>query len=162
MYYAMRSNNYEAIKLLAGAKVSLDEEDDEGDSPIIYSVRRNNIECVIALARAGADLNKVERHSLKTPLMLALNKRYPHMIRILIDYGASLNQGHESPETALTPCSSRNIARTPSSETFSSNVSRTAIELNALEELIILLENGADISDPDIFGQVMTERTSRL
>lgn len=110
-----------------------------GLTPLLYAVRENCLDCVVALLDAGADINKPDPDNV-SPLILALvNMRYDIAVT-LIERGADINQWdyfgrtplYAAVDTHLLPGRS-NRGDLPAVEKHS-----------ALEVANILLEKGAN------------------
>jgi ankyrin repeat protein len=59
-----------------------------GLTPLLYAARAGCLGCVSAMVEAGADLDRPDPDGM-TPMMMALDNRYPGVARYLLDHGAN-------------------------------------------------------------------------
>jgi ankyrin repeat protein len=94
-------------------QVYLEEQDAEGNTPLLIFAERGDEEAVARLIAAGANINHQNQLG-RTALMIAVNEaakryakdesKYINIVRLLIDAGAALDTQNEYGSTALMEC----------------------------------------------------------
>ncbi|SCO92664.1 uncharacterized protein FRV6_16792 [Fusarium oxysporum] len=77
------------VDLLLNAGVDTEAPDGLGRTPIFVAIRQGNVSLIQRLIRAGADINAVEQFSGKTPIVVAQNNNYRHIVKLLQDNNTS-------------------------------------------------------------------------
>ena len=92
--YAAYKENVDCVKKLiaAGADVNNASQDNEGEgnTPLIAAIKVWNVECVRELVQAGADLNIPDKNG-QTALMITSGDRRPELFPVLMKAGAEVN-----------------------------------------------------------------------
>ncbi|KAH8676615.1 ankyrin repeat-containing domain protein [Tricladium varicosporioides] len=107
----------------------MNEQDSEGYTPLMYAIRRNNVEAARLVIEHGGDVNYQFEYGSQatTPLICAMQKNGSEMVALLLTYGANVNTPNWRGQTPLL----------------------IASMMNNLESAKLLLQNGAkrDIKD---------------
>ena len=128
MKAANKTDDVKCLQLLLQAGIPITARDNSGRTALIAALAGNKVENVRLLVDAGANVNiKLSENNLSTPLMLACLNCDTEIIKILVDASASINATDKFGYTALM----------------------IAIELNKIDVIELLLENGAKV-DADI------------
>ena len=95
---AEKGSTFLLYKLIKSNKdgINLNEINDNGDTGLHILTRKENIECLNLLIRAGCDLN-LRNNKLKTPLMMAIDKKNNEIVEFLIKEGANVNIYNDIP-----------------------------------------------------------------
>lgn len=101
--YTVANGNVEAARKLLnrGAVLGINEYDPDHNNPIITAVARNDLPMVIELITNGARFDVNDKQG-NTPLMIAVQKNYPEIVKKLINYGALPNNQDSSLAIAAT------------------------------------------------------------
>ncbi|KAH6675716.1 ankyrin repeat-containing domain protein, partial [Halenospora varia] len=112
--------------------VDMNEQDTQGYTPLMYAIRRNNVEAARLVIEHGGNVNyQFEQGSqTTTPLICAIQKNGSEMVALLLSYGANVNTPNWRGQTPLL----------------------IASMMNNLELAKLLLQNGArnDVKDGDL------------
>ncbi len=102
---AVKNGDYELAEALIYSDAPLNEEDDKGDSALIWSIRESanhpqNIKILELLLKKGADLNK-QNTAGDTPLITAAQENNLEAIELLLSYKPDLDIENQNLNTAL-------------------------------------------------------------
>ncbi|KAJ1349872.1 hypothetical protein KIN20_005533 [Parelaphostrongylus tenuis] len=97
---AARSNNVQAVKILAADVDVIDETDNEGWSALLNAAHKGHAEVTKILLENGAAVDLPDLMGW-SPLMWAVYKCHPEVVDLLLQYGAHVNLIDE--EDGLTP-----------------------------------------------------------
>jgi ankyrin repeat protein len=100
---AARAGDWDGVKALLakgarGEQVNIP--DSDGNRPLHWAIRVDEVEIAQLLIRAGADVRLANRLGV-TPLYIAANNGNPVMVRLLLEAGANPNQTDTTGETIL-------------------------------------------------------------
>ncbi len=102
LFYACnweRSDSYVEYLIRLGAEVTA--RDDDNNTPLHWTARHSNFECLCALVKSGADLNAVNKNG-ETPLhCAAMSYDVFEITQVLIKKGADLSLRNAKGQTAL-------------------------------------------------------------
>ncbi len=84
----------EGVKLLIEAGADLNQDIDDGATPLYIASQEDHNKVVAILVKAGADLNQA-RYDGATPLFIASQKGLVEVVETLVKAGADLNQGYD-------------------------------------------------------------------
>lgn len=88
--------------------LNLDIYDEQGDTPLIYSIRANNIEMVQYLL-LNCNINKATLKYQNTPLMIAVQYQHIECVKLLLQKGADVLMENASGWTAFNLCNNSDI-----------------------------------------------------
>ena len=88
---AAAKGNVNAIERLSVSGDDVNEMDDVGITPLIYAVKGNQKEALLALIKSGANINIGDLEFGNTPLSHAILQGNTKLIRILVDKGADVD-----------------------------------------------------------------------
>src|SRR5262247_189414 len=124
---AARRGDADAIRTLLGSKsVDVNAPAADGSTALEWAVRRDDVQMVDALIRAGANVRGANAFGVQ-PLAIAAEKGNADVLRLLLSAGADPNAGLSEGETALM----------------------TAARAGKVDPIKVLLEHGADFSARD-------------
>ena len=144
-----------------GAGLNLPEED--GDTPLMFAVKLDHIQCVNAMIKAGADLNAVDIRGNSIITSPIINGIQPKYVDLLIKAGVNVNQPNESGKTPLMRAASYglpdtlNMLLTAGADVNTRDKSNiSALDFAALhsysESVETLVKAGADVNNIDTLG----------
>ncbi|MGZ5286637.1 MAG: ankyrin repeat domain-containing protein [Flavisolibacter sp.] len=117
---AIRNNDTRLLQKLLKSKASINQPDEEGDTPLMLAALYGNTSTLQWLLQKGADPNKTNKDG-ETPFMWAIHDL--EKLKILLQYGADLNAlAHTGNSALLIGC----------------------VGANQYELVSFLLQNGAD------------------
>ncbi len=88
---AIKSSSIQRVSQLIKDGVDVNEQDEEGNSPIHYSIRENStVEILQLLIKNDALVNKLDAN-LETPIHIAIDKKKGDFIKLLVNNSADLN-----------------------------------------------------------------------
>lgn len=87
----VKQKTNETAKVLIAAGANLNERTSDGYTPLYLAVRHKDAELVIALLKAGADVNWVDRSNYHHALLL--DSETPEITKALLEAGADVNSG---------------------------------------------------------------------
>ncbi len=90
---------YTKLFLILGADVNA--QDKDGQTPLIWAFRNNNIDLVKTLIAAGADVNAQDKDG-QTPLIWASLNRDNNLAKTLVEAGADVNAANKNGKTPLS------------------------------------------------------------
>ena len=104
---AFKAGQLERVKALLDAGAAVDQEDDEGDTPLILASILGNLEVAKALLDAGAAVDQAADNDKRaTPLLAALifwdSEVVIEMVKALLDAGAAVDQADNDGNTPLS------------------------------------------------------------
>lgn len=121
----------------------------DGETALHLVTRAGNIEAATLLLKAGAQVDAREQLGEQTPLMWAVVRRHPAMVKFLLEHGADVNA-----RSAI-----RDYQRVATAESRAKSLDRGgftplmyAARENCRECADILIEHGADVNMPDPAG----------
>ncbi len=101
VFSAAEDGDLEALRDRIARGDDVDEEDEDGDTPLIWACNLGHHECARALIEAGAAVDKVSCCG-RTPLMTAFVYGHHEIVQALIDAGAAMDVVTNDGGTALT------------------------------------------------------------
>ncbi|MDX1563338.1 MAG: ankyrin repeat domain-containing protein, partial [Gammaproteobacteria bacterium] len=139
----------EAIRLLLAAGADADSPNAEGQTALMTVARTGNVEAAKLLLDHGATVDARESWGGQTALMWASARRHPPMMELLIEHGAdiearSIHRDYQRHVTAE--------GRPKSLDSGGFTPLLYAARENCIACAEVLLENGADINNPDPDG----------
>ena len=152
------SKNCEMLNLLLRAGAKINNTDDEGFTPLMLAVRRNNIDIAISLIVNGALLNTHDWLLGRTPLILAAFFKRSEIVQALLKKGASANEEDYEGWTPLhwavyigNPFLVHKIKKKSNSISPSEYANQTAYDIrmnewNRLNIVKLLIMKGADVN----------------
>ena len=84
---AVLLNNLDMVQVLIDADVDINETDDDGDTALMWAIRRNYNKIVNILINAGSDVN-CENNDEETPLSIARENGNNYLVGVLHKAGA--------------------------------------------------------------------------
>lgn len=90
LIYFVRNHNIESVKRLINVGVDLNEQDNDGTTPLTWAASNSYIQIIKLLVNAGADLN-IQNNKGQTSLIIAAAYASIEAIVLLIDGGADWN-----------------------------------------------------------------------
>ena len=101
LHQSCSNGQSEAVKaMLAGKDVDINALNDQGRTPVFFSVMQDNLLITELLLEAGADVN-IRDHQGNAPLHLAAENENEYITRKLLEHGARIDERNKDGETAL-------------------------------------------------------------
>jgi hypothetical protein len=88
IYYCVRDNKLETVKLMIELGTNINIEDVYGQTCLFYAIRENHFEIVELLIQKGANVNQVDKKK-RTPYSYAEKFNYQNICDLLIQNGAN-------------------------------------------------------------------------
>ncbi len=106
MIHACKDGSSEILQFLCQQGVSINNCDEDGDTPLCLASRNNHISCVKILLQNKADINQQALHNY-TALHCAVEKKFFDIFKLLVQHGADLDlctvEGWTAVRLALLP-----------------------------------------------------------
>ena len=88
IYYCVRDNKIETVKLMIELGTNINIEDEYGQNCLFYAIRENHFEIVELLIQKGANVNQVDKKK-RTPYSFAEKFNYQNICDLLLQSGAN-------------------------------------------------------------------------
>ena len=88
IYYCVRDNKIETVKLMIELGTNINIEDEYGQNCLFYAIRENHFEIVELLIQKGANVNQVDKKK-RTPYSFAEKYNYQNICDLLLQNGAN-------------------------------------------------------------------------
>ena len=88
IYYCVRDNKIETVKLMIELGTNINIEDEYGQNCLFYAIRENHFEIVELLIQKGANVNQVDKKK-RTPYSFAEKFNYQNRCDLLLQSGAN-------------------------------------------------------------------------
>jgi len=92
--------NDDIINYLIDHGADVNEINRQGDTPLIYAIRKGKIEVIKALIKHGADINRKTNFG-STPLITALFEKNDTIVKYLLNHGVDINERSNDNSTPL-------------------------------------------------------------
>jgi len=112
-----------------------------GLTPLLFAARQGNIESVVALLRAGADIGQASQGDHTSPLLMAVINGHFDLARMLLERGASPNQASDA---GATPLYAALNVQWSAKSLYPQPTAHTHQKTTYLELMVALLNAGAD------------------
>jgi ankyrin repeat protein len=109
---AAESGDAGTIRTLLARGADANGKDSHGLTPLVRAARRGNYDAALALLDGGADPNLYDSVSTRpawSPLMNAVHKSQPRIVRLLIERGADVNARSADGTSPLALCEQKDI-----------------------------------------------------
>src|SRR6056297_1123881 len=132
LFKYIRNNNIDAIREYVIKNFdAIEEINEDGDSPLIYTVKQGKPYIAKALIDLGANVNFISENG-ETALSAAVKSEKPYYINLFIIHGAKIKMKNKKGQTLLM---------------YAANMNQDTLAAH------LLLEAGADINQKDVSGQ---------
>lgn len=109
LHFAATLNNYALIGLLFRYNANVHARNHAGYTPLHVAAQNGNEASATALFLCGADLNAKEIYCGYSPLHLAIIGQFEHVVKVIVSFGAKINQSDDCGLTGFDRCSSKEI-----------------------------------------------------
>ncbi|XP_048259222.1 inversin-B-like [Haliotis rufescens] len=167
---AIKEGSAENVKLILDKRPQLaDERDEFGVPPVIIALQQYQEDIVRHLVEAGADVNIQETRNLRTPLHYALYTKKLKILEFLLGHNPDLTKTDHRGTTIVHRSSAIRdkqyleavvrLSKAPPDSLWrmADEEGNTAVMLSCqndnYDQLVILLEQGATVSDHDKYGR---------
>lgn len=80
LHLAIKNKNIEIVKFLLEAKVNPNKQNDKGETPLLLTVKQNNLAMTDLLLKYGADVNKVINDQNETVIFYTIGKKIANLL----------------------------------------------------------------------------------
>ncbi|XP_054768825.2 E3 ubiquitin-protein ligase MIB2-like [Lytechinus pictus] len=101
LHLAAYQGHYQVVELLVKNGASLDDKDDDGDTPLADAVHQDNQRIVKYMLERGADPNTTNTKGGRSPLHIATSKGNTQCLKLLLAKGANPNKQDDVGDTPL-------------------------------------------------------------
>jgi ankyrin repeat protein len=150
MTVASEHGNYDIMKALVAADGDIESANSEGQTLLMAVARTGNTETAELLLDKGARVNASESWGGQTALMWAASQHQPAMIRLLLEHGAEVNSRSKDHDWPRWITSEPRVK--PLDQGGFTPLLYAARE-GCVDCIAALLDGGADIDMPDLWGQ---------
>jgi serine/threonine-protein phosphatase 6 regulatory ankyrin repeat subunit B len=160
---AAANGHVEVMRILLQHRASLNQKDNWGGTPLMYSVKGRQLESARFLLGKGADVNKTLNKNRMSPLMMAAFRGDNAMVELLLDNGADIEHVNSGGVNALmTAIDKRHPdtaglllergARVDRKNKPGSTVLHYAARANDPKLVLLLVAKGAVVDARDAYG----------
>lgn len=146
IFAAARANNVEELKNLVANKVDINQENQQGFTPLILAVYNNSLEATQFLIKNGANVNAQDKSG-NTALMGAIFKGHKDLVAILINAKANINQVNGNNASALIFGATfgkaaiiKMLLNAGADKTIKDNTGKTALDHALIQENIEVID----------------------
>lgn len=111
LFEAVENEDFELVKWLIDTGENLDEQDEEGRTPLMAAVQINNLEIVKLLLDKGADLN-VRDNTMLSPWLCAGANGFHEILATMLEYNPDIPATNRFGGTVLLPSSEKGYLKT--------------------------------------------------
>ncbi|MDI9408645.1 MAG: ankyrin repeat domain-containing protein [Candidatus Pacebacteria bacterium] len=101
LHSAVGYDRLDSLNQLIKTKIDIDTPDGLGNSALLFASINNKLEAATILIKAGANVNFKKQNSYVTPLLVAIYRKYPTFLKLLLDNNAIVTETDSLGKTVL-------------------------------------------------------------